>query len=117
MERLTHIISQTYAKYTPRMQRKKVEFNLDLRDHGAIIDQNATELTKLLDKLVAESIKRNPRSKILISSAPHSIAIHDDGNALTKQVCAELSNDILRYKSRVGFGTTVTINLQPTYQN
>ena len=62
-----------------------------------------------LDKHVGAALGRTIKGEIKISVSKNKIVISDTGTVLSKPMVEMLNSEKVSVKSRVGFGTTVTI--------
>lgn len=108
MERLSEIISRLYEKYLPKIKAVGITFDLDFPD-TTIIVKDKERVEKDLDKSLSSAITRAKNGKIKITVRKNKITVSDSGLVLDRSTCEKLSNDYVKVKSRVGFGTTVTI--------
>ncbi|MDO4611708.1 MAG: hypothetical protein Q4B34_02520 [Candidatus Saccharibacteria bacterium] len=108
MERLAHIIQKTYHKYAKIFEQANITFDLDFPDTTLAIEQNS-HVEKHLDKAVKSAVERTRSGKISISVQKQKIIVRDTGTTLSKTVCEALNSEHFKVKSRVGFGTEVTI--------
>lgn len=113
MTRVTDIIGKVYNKYLPIIKQCQTEININICDYHLNSDQNPELLQAEIDKCLAAFLNANPHSsdKITITAKNHQIIITDSGTILSRPACAFLSKKHVQVKSRVGFGTTITINL------
>lgn len=108
MYRLSLVINEIYNKYLPLAEKAGITLNLDFPD----VTTEVTEPEKIkrkLDKHMESALGRTLKGEISISVHRNKIVISDTGTVLSKPMIAMLSNDKVSIKSRVGFGTTVTI--------
>ncbi len=113
MHRLSFIISEIYNKFLPLAENSKVKLSLDFPDTTQEI-ANPEQLKAELEKHLDSALTRTKSGEITISVQKHAIRITDSGTILSKPICALMSSPRVQVKSRVGFGTTVTINLSAT---
>ena len=109
MGKLSTVISKLYQKYQPLASAAKIELDLDIRSDETIDDEKA--LSADLEKQLDSALKRAPQGQIKISVRNQKITISDNGTVLSKPVCKLLSNNRIQVKSRTGFGTKVSIDL------
>lgn len=100
-----------FAKYLPKAEKRNVKFNLDFPDSTRRVSRIFT-IKKLLDKHLELAIKRAQKEASL-KVMSDCISIKDDGVALTPTKIEELTgeDELVKIKSRVGFGTDVRIEL------
>lgn len=108
MERIADTINNIYQKYLPIVKKLGVSLDIDFPDTTITIG-NKTRIEKELDKSVKNAVARNCGGRIIISVRPGQITVTDDGTTLSKTACKLLSSEHVKVKSRVGFGTVVTI--------
>lgn len=108
MERIADTINKIYQKYLPIVKRLGVSLDIDFPDTTLTIGEKS-RIEKELDKSVKNAVSRARGGRITIAVRPSKIVVTDDGTTLSKAACELLSSDHVKVKSRVGFGTTVTI--------
>lgn len=109
MHRLSLIISTLYHQYLPLAQAANITLNIDLPDPTKST-AHPERVKQQLELHLRSAIKRSAKGSITISIQRHQLSIHDTGSVLSKQACAILSGPYVSVKSRVGFGTLVTIS-------
>ena len=111
MERLSDTINEIYRKYLPIVQKHGITLNLDFPDTTITIHEKSEKerLKKALDRTLKSATSRTKSGCITISVRPGKIIVSDSGTILSKSACDLLSGEHIEVKSRVGFGTTVTI--------
>ncbi len=112
MYRLSLIISEIYNKYLPLAEKDGIILNLDFSDTTKEIS-DPERVKKYLDEHLDSTLKRTDKGEVTISVDKTSISITDSGTTLSHSACALLSNRYIDVSSRVGFGTTIKIFLQP----
>lgn len=108
MYRLSLIINEIYNKYLPLASQAGITLNLDFPDPTQKI-KNPEKIKAALDTHLDSAVKRSYKGEITISVHKGKIVIRDSGTILSKPACAMLSGEHITVKSRVGFGTSVTI--------
>lgn len=108
MYRLSIIINDIYLKYLPLAEKAGIQLNLDFPD-PTVKTEKADKVKKELDKSVKSALTRTLKGEIKIEVGKGRIAVTDTGTTLSKAACAALSSEHVEVKSKVGFGTTVTI--------
>lgn len=108
MYRLSLVINEIYNKYLPLAEKAGITFNLDFPDPTAKVLEPETIKNKL-DKHVESALGRTVKGEIAINVHRDKIVITDTGTVLSKPMIAMLTSEKVTVKSRVGFGTTVTI--------
>ena len=117
MHRISLIIGEVYNKYLPLAEQNRIRLNLDLGNNTATVDDPG-EVQQSLEKHLDSALERsNSQSEITISLKERQIIITDSGTILSKTVCDLLSKGRVKVKSRVGFGTSVSINLKKAEDN
>lgn len=111
MNKIALVISEAYNKVLPEVKRYKVQFNLEINDYESTTEQ-ADELATEIENHLKSALKRTREGEIKITVKNGEIAISDTGTTLSRPVCQLLSHGNVSVKSRVGFGTTVKINLK-----
>lgn len=111
MERVSDIITKIYQKYFPIVKKLGITLDVDFPDTTLTIREKA-RIEAHLDKSMRSAVSRsknaqNPR--ITISVRPGKITVTDNGTIISKPTRDLLSSEHVKVKSRVGFGTTVTI--------
>lgn len=110
MYRLSVIINDVYNKYLPEAIKGGIQFNLDFPDTTAQV-RNPQRVKNDLDKNVSSALKRAPKGEVSIKVRQGEIVITDTGTVLSKAAIAIVqSNEHIKVKSRVGFGTEVKIS-------
>lgn len=112
MYRLSLIISEIYNKYLPLAEKEGIILNLDFSDTTKEIT-DPDRIKRYLDDNLSSTLKRSDRGEVTIGVDKTSITITDSATTLSHTACALLSNRYIEVSSRVGFGTTVKIFLQP----
>lgn len=110
MYRLSFIINEIYQKYLPLAEQAGITLNLDFPDPTQKVKE-PSRIKKHLNDHLDSAIKRNYKGEISVSVHKDKIVIKDTGTVLSKPTIALLENSHVSIKSRVGFGTTVTILL------
>lgn len=110
MYRISIIIGEIYSKYLPFAEKNKITLNLDISDSAFTVNE-AEELKNQLDEHLKSALKRTPGGEITIALHDKILSITDNGTILSKPICKLLSRGHINVTSRVGFGTTVSINL------
>ena len=108
MERASDIITKIYQKYTPIAKKFGISLDIDFPDTTITIGEKA-RIEKELDKSLKNAVSRARGGRITISIRPGKITVTDNGTTLSKAACELLSTEHVNVKSRVGFGTVVTI--------
>lgn len=108
MYRLSIIIDEIYLKYLPLAEKMGITLNLDFPDPTVKTDKT-DKVRKELDKSMKSALSRTIKGEIKIEVKKGKITVTDSGTTLSKEACAVLSNEHVTVKSKVGFGTTVTI--------
>lgn len=108
MERVSEIISRVYEKYLPKIKAVGITFDLDFPD-TTLMTENKERVENDLDKSLKSALMRTKDGKISITIKDGHIIVSDTGLTLDASTCKKLTNDHFKVKSRVGFGTTVTI--------
>lgn len=110
MYRISIIIGEIYSKYLPFAEKNKITLNLDISDPAFTVNE-AEKLKDQLDKHLKSALKRSPSGEITIALHDKILSITDNGTILSKPICRLLSHGRINVTSRVGFGTTVNIDL------
>lgn len=116
MYRLSIIISEIYHKYLPLAEKAEIQLNLDIPDTSLNVDDPEIIRTELEESL-NNAMKRTPRGEIKISVQGKKIIVSDSGTTLSPAACSLLSRGRISAKSKVGFGTTVEIDLTKPKEN
>ncbi len=103
-----NVINEIYLKYLPAVKKLGGAFDIDFPDTTLILNEEA-RTKKSLEIAIKNAIKRNHGDKITITVRPGKITVSDQGEILSKKECELLSSEFVKVKSRIGFGTTVTI--------
>ena len=109
MFRISEIIENLYQKYLPIVKKLGVSLDVDFPDTTLTIREKE-KVEKALDKSLRSAVKRHRNGRISIIVRPGKIIVKDDGTILSKTTCDLLTTEHVTVKSRVGFGTTVTIH-------
>lgn len=112
MYRLSLIISEIYNKYLPLAEKDGIILNLDFSDTTKEI-ADPERVKQYLDDNLSSTLKRSDKGEVTIGVDKSAITITDSGTTLSRSACALLSNRYIDVTSRVGFGTTIKIFLQP----
>ncbi|MDO4612374.1 MAG: hypothetical protein Q4B29_02880 [Candidatus Saccharibacteria bacterium] len=108
MERLSKIIQPIYQKFLPEAKKKNICFNLDFPDTTLKV-ANACDLEKKLSKILKVAFKRSTNESVSIFVHPGKVTIKDTGILLDNVTRENFKKDNLEVKSRIGFGTEITI--------
>lgn len=111
MYRLSVIINDLYLKYLPLAERAGLKLNLDLKDPTIEIE-DGEKVKKAVEKNLQAVVDKSYKGEITISVGHDELTISDSGTVLSPTACALLSNERVEVKSKVGFGTTVTIRFR-----
>lgn len=110
MERISETISKIYEKYLPIVKKVGATLDVDFPDTTITIREKE-RVERDLDKTMQSAVKRaKTNGRIVITVRPGKVIIKDNGTVLSKTTCDLLSTEHINIKSRVGFGTTVTIS-------
>lgn len=110
MNRISTAIHEVYQKILPLAEQCRVQLDLDFNNYDpSLIDP--TEVATEIETQLSALLDRTQSSTISISVDKDHAKIHDSGTTLSRPVCAALSSERVHTKSRVGFGTTITIDL------
>lgn len=113
MQRLSKTIGELYRKYLPLAEKMQIQLNLDLQGQDFEFElEDINKIQSRAEKALGSALKRSPQGKVTISITDNKLIIKDTGKTLSKNVCKLLSNDQTKLSSRVGFGTTIQINLK-----
>lgn len=113
MHRLSLIIGEIYNKFLPLAENSKVQLSLDFPDTTQEIS-DPDVLRADLEQHLNSALNRSKGGKVTVTVRKNQITITDSGTILSKPICNLMSNARVQVKSRIGFGTTVTINLTST---
>lgn len=108
MKRALEIVNNIYQKYLPKVKEVGIVFDIDFPDTTLLVE-DAERLEEDLEKTVRSAIKRTKKGQIKITIKKGKFIVSDTGLILSKSACESLSTEHITVKSRVGFGTTVTI--------
>ncbi|MBR2658872.1 HAMP domain-containing histidine kinase [Candidatus Saccharibacteria bacterium] len=108
MERLVEIVNRVCKKYLPTIKNVGITFDLDFPDTTLTV-KDKERIEKDLDRGMKSAVSRTKKGTIKLSIKKGEISITDTGTVIDKTTCREISNDHFIVKSRVGFGTTITI--------
>ena len=111
MVKLADIIEPIYREYTPVLQRAKITLDLDLENPILELKHPATpefELKKYLEFITST---RAGQGSIVISSCGDQLIVKDSSSVLSPEQRELFTSDNTSVKSRVGFGTTLSIKL------
>lgn len=109
MENIAETINKIYQKYLPIVKKLGVSLDVDFPDTTLTIG-GKEHIEKALDKSVKSAVSRSRGGHITITVRPGKIIVKDNGTTLSKAACKLLTTEHVEVKSRVGFGTTVTIH-------
>lgn len=115
MYRIALIIGEVYTKYLPFAEKHKISLNLDITNQAILTDQ-PDELKQHLDQHLDSALRRSSGGEITITLSGTSLDITDHGTILSKSACRLLSHGRIQVTSRIGFGTTVSIDLTKNSQ-
>ncbi len=111
MERISEVVGNIYQKYLPIAKNFGITLDLDFPDITLTVREKA-KLESDIDKNMRLAVNRSKNTKnarIIISVRPGKVTITDNGTTLSKDTAKLISSEHVKVKSRVGFGTTVTI--------
>ena len=108
MYRLSFIVNEIYNKYLPLAEKAGISLNLDF-PYPTVRVKEPSKIKAHLDKHVESAIGRTLAGEVSINVFHDKIILKDTGTVLSKPMIALLTNEHVSVKSRVGFGTTVTI--------
>ncbi len=108
MEKISEIINGIYQKYLPIVKRLGITLDIDFPD-TTLTFREKERVARDLDKTMRLATERSKNGRISITVRPGKIIVADDGTILSPTVCKMLTSEHVEVKSRVGFGTTVTI--------
>lgn len=108
MERISDTITKVYQKYSPIVKKLDVSLDIDFPDTTIKIGEKA-RVEKELEKSLKNAVSRSRGGRIVVAVRPGKITVTDDGTTLSKAACELLTTEHVKVKSRVGFGTVVTI--------
>ena len=108
MDRIADTINKIYQKYLPIVKKLGITLDIDFPDTTLTIRERE-RIERDLDKTMKSAVDRTRHGRILITVRPGVIIVRDDGTILSRAACKLLSHEHVEVKSRVGFGTTVTI--------
>lgn len=111
MYHLSLIISEIYNKFLPLAEKNGIQLDLDVVD-SSVIAKELSGIQEDVEKALSETINRSDKGKISIKVNRQEIIISDTGTTLSHSLCSLLSSKYVDVKSRVGFGTTIRINLE-----
>ncbi len=111
MYHLSLIISEIYNKFLPLAEQNGIQLDLDVVD-STVIAKELSGIQEDVEKALSETISRSDKGKISIKVNRQEIIISDTGTTLSHALCSLLSSKYVDVKSRVGFGTTIRINLE-----
>ena len=109
MYRLSFVIHEIYNKYLPLAEKAGISLNLDFPD-PTLKTKEPSKVKAKLDKHVESALKRTISGEISINVYRGKIIVKDTGTVLSKPMIALIESEHVHVKSRVGFGTTVTID-------
>lgn len=115
MGKVSAAIKNVYKAFLPLAENCHIQLNLDLgEDDIQVEDASVLEpvLSEHLNSALART-KSHQNTEIKIGLHNGKITISDSGSTLSKPVCNALSGKRVKVKSRLGFGTKVTIDLTP----
>ena len=108
MYRLSIIINKIYLKYLPLASKAGLTLNLDFPDTTLTVE-DGEKIKKDVEKTVSSAVSKSIKGEITIAVSKGKVVITDTGTVLSKTMIKMLTNDHIDIKSRVGFGTVVTI--------
>ncbi|MBR3220401.1 hypothetical protein IKF76_00840 [Candidatus Saccharibacteria bacterium] len=111
MTKLADIIEPIYREYTPVLQRSKITLDLDLENPILEIKNPATPVAEIKKYLEFVAVSGNRQGNIVISNRGKTVFIKDTTTVLSPEQRQSFTSDITSVKSRVGFGTTLSIKL------
>lgn len=109
-KKLATLAQELYQKYLPLAEQLQIRLDFDLSDpHTTTSD--ATELTQHLSQYLNSALDRSAKGNISLTLTNGKIIIRDDGTVLSKTAKDLIERDNVQVKSRLGFGTTIAIDL------
>lgn len=116
MYRISLLISEVYNQFLPLAESNGIRLNLDIVDPD-IVTEELSSIKTDIEKTMASAVDRTSQGEITIQVTPEAIIVSDTGTTLSRPVCELLSNQYIDVKSRVGFGTKVSIKLKRDHQD
>jgi|GEM_PF-6852124 len=110
MTTLSEIVEPFYQQSVSTLGRSHILLDIDIPDPYLKVN-NATVIKKWLQTYFKEAESRMKRTKISLAVKNDELIIKDEGLLLNRAHCQELSSDIVKVSSRVGFGTTTRIKI------
>lgn len=110
--RLAFYINHLYRKYAPLGAQHGLQLDLDLTSPDALVG-NYRAVEEALEAYLSHSTNSHHPGHLIISDTKDSVIIKDDSLVLSPEERQKFTSDITSVKSRVGFGTTLTIQIIP----
>lgn len=110
MYRISLIIGEIYSKYLPFAEKNQISLNLDISDPSLLTD-DPDQIKQEIDNHLSSALQRSRGGEITIAIHNKTLSITDNGTILSKTACKLLSHGRISVTSRIGFGTTVSINI------
>ena len=118
MYKLSNALTTIYNYYLPTCFAKGIELNLDLKD-VSLTTSSPSAIKKIVKPLIDDAISRTGKKGSITIGASRTksgleITISDTGESLSRAEQADLmaKNDNFDVTSRLGYGTTITIDIK-----
>lgn len=116
MQRLSTIINDIYNKFLPLAERTNVQLDLDFADPTQEVS-DPEELKREVEFQLKAILDTADEGNISLAVKNDAIVITDSGTILSPTFAGLLTTERVSVKSRVGFGTTVTISFKRATSN
>lgn len=111
MVKLSEVIDPIYREYAPILESAGLELGLDVKNPILEVKDPSTiefELKKYLEWINSNGPRQG---KVIIFDQDNKIIIRDSSTVLDSEQINLFISDTVSIKSRVGFGTTISIKL------
>ena len=111
MVKLLEIINPIFREYSAPLKQSGLNLDLDIKN--PVLEVKTPEIIEFEVKKYLEwtSSQGKKQGSVVISDSANQITIHDDSTVLTPEEKQMFASDATSVKSRVGFGTTFSINI------
>lgn len=114
MNKFLQTIHNLYNKVLPIAQNSGVELDLDYSEPAELeikVEADDPKLQAELEEELKNAITRTDSGRVKLKVSDGVITISDTGTILSRPLCESLSHGRVKVKSRVGFGTSISIDL------
>lgn len=111
MNNLANSLYQLYQQFLPIAKKCEIQLDLDLGKAANVQIEASDELMQEIGDELTSALTRSQDTHLSITASYNHIKLHDPDTVLSPAICQALTTDRVHVTSRVGFGTTITIDL------